>query len=84
MFSQLAKRLFRVLPADLFIDHAHYIKKPKTNGFEQEQKHEGVRDCFSPYILVIRKFIDFLPLFQCVLFLVNNVPPRSLEYATYG
>ena len=26
MFSQLAKRLFRVLPADLFIDHAHYIK----------------------------------------------------------
>ena len=26
MFSQLAKRSSRVLPADLFIDHVHYIK----------------------------------------------------------
>ena len=26
MFSQLAKRSARVLPADLCIDHAHYVK----------------------------------------------------------
>ena len=39
------------------------------------------------YILVIRKFIDFLSLFDMVCgfrFLLNNFPLKSLEYATYS
>ena len=37
MFSQLAKRSARVLPADLCTDHAHYVKKHGSRR----------RDCFS-------------------------------------
>ena len=47
MFSQLAKRSARVLPADLCTHHAHYVKI-HINGLEKKQKHGGRRqDCFS-------------------------------------
>ena len=39
------------------------------------------------YILVIRKFIDFMSLFRHIVwssFLLNNIPLQSLEYATYN
>ena len=38
-------------------------------------------------ILIIRKFIDFMSLFRLgcgLLFLLNNIPSKSLECATYG
>ena len=48
MFSLLAKRSARVLPADLCTDHAHYVKNHRFNGFEKKQNHGGLRrDCFS-------------------------------------
>ena len=39
------------------------------------------------YILVIRKFIDFMSFSDIVcglLFLLNNFPSQSLECVTYG
>ena len=42
---------------------------------------------FHYYILVIRKFIDFRRFSDIVcgfLFLLNNLPLQSLEYATYS
>ena len=33
MFSQFAKRLARVLPADLCTDHAHYVKNHRSTVF---------------------------------------------------
>ena len=49
MFSQLAKRSSRVLPADLCSDHTHYVINQRSiKGFEEEQNHGGRRrDCFS-------------------------------------
>ena len=49
MFSQLAKRSSKVLPADLCSDHTYYVINQRSiKGFEEEQNHGGRRrDCFS-------------------------------------
>ena len=55
MFSQLAKRSARVVPADLCTDHVHYVKKPRSTVLRKNKNMavEGgtVSHC---YILVIR------------------------------
>ena len=63
MFLQLAKRSARVLPADLCTDHAHYVKTHRSTVLRKNMVVEGgtVSHC---YILVIRKFIDFMSLFR--------------------
>ena len=65
MFSQLAKRSARVLPADLCTDHAHYDKTHRSTFLRKNKNTvvEGgtVSHC---YILVIRKLIDFMSLFR--------------------
>ena len=64
MLSQLAKRSAKILPAYLCTDHAHYVKihGSKSNGNEN-MAVEGRTDS-QYYILVIRKFIDFMSLFR--------------------
>ena len=48
MFSQLAKRSARVLPADLCTDHAHYVKIHTSTVLRRNKKHGGRRrECFS-------------------------------------
>ena len=48
MFSQLAKRSAMVLPADLCIVHAHYVKNHRSTVLRKIQKHGSrIRDCFS-------------------------------------
>ena len=63
MLSQLAKRSARVLPADLCTDHAHYVKTHRSTVLRKSMVVEGgtVSHC---YIVVIRKFIDFMSLFR--------------------
>ena len=65
MFSQLAKRSARVLPADLCTDHAHYVKNHRSTVLRRN-KNVAVEDgtVSHYYILVIRKFIDFMSLFR--------------------
>ena len=54
IFSKVAKRSSRVLPADLCTDHAHYAKNKRSTVFEKKQKHGGRRrDCFSVLYLLI-------------------------------
>ena len=48
MFSQLAKRSARVLPADMCTDHAHYVRHHRSTVLRKKQKHGSRRrDCFS-------------------------------------
>ena len=63
--NQLAKRSARVLPADLCTDHAHYVKI-HTSTILRRNKNVAVEGgtVFHYYILVIRKFIDFMSLFR--------------------
>ena len=65
MFSQLAKRSARVLPADLCTDHAHYVKNHRSTVFRKNKNMavEG-RTVSHYYILVICYFIDFMSLFR--------------------
>ena len=65
MFSQLAKRSARVLPVDLFTDHAHYviIRRSMVLIRNKNMAVEG-GTVFHYYILVIRKFIDLMSLFR--------------------
>ena len=88
MFSQLAKRSARVLPADLCTDHAHYVKNHKSTVFRRNKNMAIEGGTVSQYyILVIRKFIDLCRFSDIVcgfLFLLNNFPLQSLEYATYS
>ena len=83
MFSQLAKRSARVLPADLCTDHAHYVKNHRSTVLRKNKNMAVEGGTVSHYyILVIRKFIDFMSLFRHVcgfLFLLNNFPLQSLE-----
>ena len=65
MFSQLAKRSARVLPADLCTDHAHYVKNQRSTGLRKNKNMAVDGGSVSHYyILVIRKFIDFMSLFR--------------------
>ena len=62
MFSQLAKRSARVLPADICTDHVHYIKiHTSTEGGTVLLYYILAH---SLLILVIRKFIDLMSLFR--------------------
>ena len=65
MFSQLAKRSARVLPADLCTDHAHYVKNHRSTVLRRNKNMAIEGGTVShDYILVIRKFIDFMSLFR--------------------
>ena len=65
MFSQLAKRSARVLPADLCTDHAHYVKIHRSTVLRRNKNMAIEGGTVShDYILVIRKFIDFMSLFR--------------------
>ena len=65
MFSQLAKRSAKVLPADLCTDHAHYVKNHRSTVFRRTKNMEVEGGTVSHYyVLVIRKFIDFMSLFR--------------------
>ena len=65
MFSQLAKRSARVLPADLCTDHAHYVKIHRSTVLRRNKNMAVEGGTVSHYyILVIRKFIDFMSLFR--------------------
>ena len=85
MFSQLAQRSARVLPADWRPDYAHYVKKHRLTVLRRNKNMavEG-RTVSHYYILVIRNFIArFYVAFQTVCgfpFLFNNFPLQSLEY----
>ena len=63
MFSQPAKRLSKVLPADLSTDHGHHIinQRSTVSGRNKNMAVEGrtVSHCYS---LEIRKFIGFMSL----------------------
>ena len=86
MFSQLAKRLSKVLPADLTTDHEHHVINQRSTVLRRNKnmvvKGGIVSHCC---ILVIRNlFIDFIYQFPDILygllFLMNNFPLQSLEY----
>ena len=63
--SQLAKRSARVLPAHLCTDHAHYVKTHRSTVLRRNKNMAVDGGSVSHYyILVIRKFIDFMSLFR--------------------
>ena len=65
MFSQLAKRSAKVLPADLCTDHAHYVKIHRSTVLRRNENMAVEGGTVSHYyILVIRKFFDFMSLFR--------------------
>ena len=65
MFSQLAKRSARVLPADLCTDHTHYVKIHRSTVLRRNKNMAVEGGTVSHYyILVIRKFIDLMSLFR--------------------
>ena len=65
MFSQLAKRSARVLPADLCIDHPHCVKNHRSTVLRKNKNMAVEGGTVSHYyVLVIRKFIDFMSLFR--------------------
>ena len=65
MFSQLAKRSARILPADLCTDHAHYVKIHRSTVWRRKKNMAVEGGTVSHYyILVIRKFIDLMSLFR--------------------
>ena len=88
MFSQLAKRSAKVLPADLCTDHAHYVKNHRSTVLRKNKNMAVEGGTVSHYyIVVIRKFIDFMSLFGHSVwfsFSVKQFPFAKLEYATYS
>ena len=88
MFSQLAKRSARVLPADLCTDRAHYVKNHRSTVLRKNKNMAVEGGTVSHYyIVVIRKFIDFMSLFGHSVwfsFSVKQFPFAKLEYATYS
>ena len=88
MLSQLAKRSPRLLPADLSTDHAHYVKNHRSTVLRRTKNMAVEGGTVSHYyILVIRKFIDFMSLFRHSVwfsFSVKQFPFAELEYATYS
>ena len=65
MFSQLAKQLAKVLPAGLDTDHAHYVKIHRSTVLRRNKNMAVEGGTVSHYyILIIRKFIDFMSLFR--------------------
>ena len=65
MFSQLAKRSARVLPADLCTDHAHYVKIHRSMVLRRNKNMAVEGGTVSHYyILVLREFVDFMSLLR--------------------
>ena len=79
MFSQ---------PADLCTDDAHYVKNHRSTVLRKNKNMAVEGGTVSHYyIMVIRKFIDFMSLFRHVVwfsFSVKQFPFAELEYATYS
>ena len=85
MFSQLAQRSARVLPADWRPDYAHYVKKHRLTVLRRNKNiaaHGGTVPHYC--IFVVRKFCRFSDIVCRFLFLLKNFLLQSLEYATYG
>ena len=86
MFSQLAKRSAKVLPADLCTDHAHYVKNHRSTVLRRSKNmavEGGSRETVSQYyILVIRKFIDFMSLFRHSVWFSFSV--KQFSFAEFG
>ena len=65
MSSQLAKQSARVLPVDLCTDHTHYVKNRRSTVLRRDKNMAVKGGTLSHnYILVIRKFVDFMSLFM--------------------
>ena len=83
MFSQLAKRSTRVLPADLRPDYAHYLKKHRLTVLSRSKNMAAQGGTVSHYyILVVRKFLDFMSLFKHSVwfsFSVKEFPSAEFE-----
>ena len=62
MFSQLAKRSARVLPADLSTDHAHYVKNHRLTVSRRNKNMTVEGGLFLTIIFC--KFIHFMSLFR--------------------
>ena len=83
MFSQLAKRSARFLPADLCTDHAHYVKNHKSTVLRRNKSMAVEGGTVSHYyILVIRNFIDFMPLFRHSVWFSFSV--KQFPFAEFG
>ena len=83
MFSQLAKPSARGLPADLCTDHAHYVKNHRSTVLRKNENMAVEGGTVSHYyILVIRKFVDFMSLFiHSVWF---SFPVKQFSFAEFG
>ena len=83
MFSQLAKQSAKVLPVDLYTDHAHYGKIHRSTVLRRNENMAVEGGTVSHYyILVIRKFIvlcRFSDIVCSFLFLLNNFPLQSWD-----
>ena len=88
MFSQLAKRSARGLSADLCTDHAHYVKNHRSTVLRKNKNMAVEGGIVSHYyILVIRKFIDFMSIFRHSVwfsFSVKQFPFAEFGYAAYS
>ena len=83
MFSQLAKRSASVLPADLCTDHAHYVKIHRSTVLRRNKNMAVEGGTVSHYyILVIRKFIDFMSLFRHSVWFSFSV--KQFPFAEFG
>ena len=83
MFSQLAKQSARVLPADLCTDHAHYVKNHRSTVLRRNKNIKGQdRTVSHYYILVIRKFFDFMSLFRLSVWFSFSV--KQFPSAEFG
>ena len=81
--SQLAKRSARVWPADLCTDHAHYVKNYGSTVLRKNKNMAVEGGTVSHYyILVIRKFIDFMSLFRHSVWFSFSV--KHFPFAEFG
>ena len=65
VLTLLAKWSAKVLPVDLCTDHAHYVKNHRSTVLGRNKNMVVQGGTVSHYyILVIRKFIDFISLFR--------------------
>ena len=65
VLTLLAKWSGKVLPVDLCTDHAHYVKNHRSTVLGRTKNMAVQGGTVSHYyILVIRKFIDFISLFR--------------------
>ena len=80
---QLEKRSAKVLPANLCTDHAHYVKIHRSTVLRRNKNMAVEGGTVSHYyILIIRKFIDFMSLFiHSVWF---SFPVKQFSFAEFG